>query len=107
MLRNLRRQDMVIPGEFKEAHPSQSIIIESLLDWDPTNRPSAREMLESQLLPARVEKEVEKDVQRLLSNPSTVFYRESLKIIFESGRRMESLPKSDALPTGGFLSRAT
>ncbi|SPQ95098.1 unnamed protein product (mitochondrion) [Plasmodiophora brassicae] len=74
----------VFPDCFQEAHPRQSQIICWLLQADPSARPSALELLQSSLLPPKLEDEYMKDAMRTIANPNTPFYHRLLAELFNS-----------------------
>lgn len=97
----------VFPDCFQEAHPRQSQIICWLLQADPSARPSALELLQSSLLPPKLEDEYMKDAMRYhfgvtrvagfangsyrtIANPNTPFYHRLLAELFNCARPMPS-----------------
>eukprot|EP00474_Spongospora_subterranea_P010530 CRZ10988.1 hypothetical protein [Spongospora subterranea] len=89
VLQNLRnRSGPIFPDGFQDAHPRQSQIIVWLLQLDPERRPSALELLQSNLLPPKLEDEYMKDALRTISNPNTPFYHRLLSELFNSQRPM-------------------
>ncbi|XXQ31969.1 non-specific serine/threonine protein kinase [Plasmodiophora brassicae] len=80
----------VFPDCFQEAHPRQSQIICWLLQADPSARPSALELLQSSLLPPKLEDEYMKDAMRTIANPNTPFYHRLLAELFNCARPMPS-----------------
>eukprot|EP00742_Colponemidia_sp_Colp-10_P012155 GILJ01013604.1.p1 GENE.GILJ01013604.1~~GILJ01013604.1.p1 ORF type:complete len:1303 (+),score=222.06 GILJ01013604.1:389-3910(+) len=76
------------PNGFEETHPRQVKIIRWLLQEDPRNRPTALELLQSDLLPPKMEDEYMKDALRTIANPHTTFYTRLLEALFHSNRPM-------------------
>ena len=61
-----------VSAEFASRQPTQAQLITQMLHASPAKRPSARAILESPLLPPRLEDELIKDALRVLSKPHSV-----------------------------------
>lgn len=98
VLKRLRLPQPEFPAGFVDAHPRQAKIISWLLQHDATRRPSAVVLLQSTLLPPKLEDEYMKDALRTIADPSTPFYHRLLSELFNSARPMppESLQPSIA-----------
>ncbi|KAJ1822428.1 eukaryotic translation initiation factor 2-alpha kinase, partial [Coemansia sp. RSA 2599] len=82
VLHNLRKPEIEFPADFPvERLQLQHRIIRRLLNHTPRLRPSSTELLESDLLPPRVEDEHMRETIRTIANPSQPYF----------GRLMESL----------------
>ncbi|KAJ2880081.1 eukaryotic translation initiation factor 2-alpha kinase [Coemansia asiatica] len=82
VLHNLRKPEIEFPADFPvERMQLQYRIIRRLLNHTPRLRPSSTELLESDLLPPRVEDEHMRETIRAIANPSQPYF----------GRLMESL----------------
>ena len=88
VLKRLRLATPEFPAGFEKAHPRQSKIISWLLQHDPAKRPSALELLQSTLLPPKLEDEYMKDALRTISDPTTPFYHRLLSELFDAARPM-------------------
>eukprot|EP00158_Paraphelidium_tribonemae_P009139 Partr_v1_DN28785_c2_g1_i1_m61774 putative Eukaryotic translation initiation factor 2 alpha kinase 4 len=76
VLRHLRQQDIKFPEGFDvDKFSNQSQIIKWLLNHDPAMRPTSASLLHSDLMPTKVENEVVEETLRMISNPSTPFFR--------------------------------
>ena len=62
-----------VSAEFASRQPTQAQLITQMLHASPAKRPSARAILESPLLPPRLEDELIKDALRVLSKPHSVY----------------------------------
>jgi translation initiation factor 2-alpha kinase 4 len=63
-----------VSAEFASRQPTQAQLITQMLHASPAKRPSARAILESPLLPPRLEDELIKDALRVLSKPHSVYF---------------------------------
>eukprot|EP01137_Pigoraptor_chileana_P019264 Opistho-2@80053 len=83
VLGELRRKEVVFPSDFDKGKlASQATIIARLLDHDPRLRPTATELLESELLPPKIEDESMKEVTRLLTQRNTPAYNRLMGNLF-------------------------
>eukprot|EP00164_Ancoracysta_twista_P010436 GFYU01015738.1.p1 GENE.GFYU01015738.1~~GFYU01015738.1.p1 ORF type:complete len:1304 (+),score=377.66 GFYU01015738.1:84-3995(+) len=94
-LTNLR-QHLIFPEGFEDTRPQQVQIIRSLLQKDPAKRPSTLELLQSDLLPPKMEDEYLKEALRTIANPGSVFYFRLLDALF-SFRQLETQEPSTSL----------
>lgn len=67
---------------FEKLNPQQSKLVRALLQKEPETRPSALELLEGDLLPARVEDEYTRAVLRHLAAPGSRLRAQALEILF-------------------------
>jgi len=74
------------PRGFEHSHPRQVRIIRWLLQEDPQQRPSALELLQSDLLPPKMEDEYMKDALRTIAHPHTSFYHRLVRALFDPSR---------------------
>ena len=83
-LADLRRG--VLPEGFEAAWPAQSKLIRWMMHADPDKRPNCKEILESSLLPPRLEDEAVRDAMRVVSQPHSHFFSELMDNFFEPSR---------------------
>ena len=82
-LRELRLKEIKFPSKFDLEHlASQAQIIRSLLQHDAKERPSAGDLLHSDLLPPKLEDASIHEALRTLANPNTPFYSRLLSVLF-------------------------
>lgn len=75
ILRDLRLSTVEFPEPFKsKKYDTERRIIRSLLDHSPVNRPSARELLHSGLVPFLQEDEAVQEVMRSLVDPNSPWF---------------------------------
>ncbi|KAL1519285.1 hypothetical protein AB1Y20_022814 [Prymnesium parvum] len=84
----------VLPDGFEAHRPAQAALISQMLLPDPSRRPTARQLLESPLLPPRLEDEAMKDALRVLSNPTSLFYHQLMEKLFDSERVLLHTPRT-------------
>ncbi|XP_011860322.1 PREDICTED: eukaryotic translation initiation factor 2-alpha kinase 4 [Vollenhovia emeryi] len=76
ILLNLRSKEIVFPPDILEADMSQVHIIRWLLNYDPSQRPTAQELLSSVYLPPPLEEtELQEVMRHTLSNSQSKAYR--------------------------------
>lgn len=78
----LRSSTPKLPSDFKPAERSQTEIVLSLVNHNPKERPSSRELLTSGKLPVEMESETMRRTLVGLSDPSSPFYRKMLSTLF-------------------------
>jgi len=71
-----------LPKKFEETHPRQSRLIDLMIERDPQKRPRVIDILNSDLLPSKVEDEYMKEVIKIVSNPNANFYKKLIEAIF-------------------------
>lgn len=65
-----------------------------MIDSDPSKRPSVTELLDSDLLPPKIEDEYLKDALRIFSNPSTSYYTRMVDAVFKNAPTLPLLMDS-------------
>ncbi|KAE8150384.1 anticodon binding domain of tRNAs-domain-containing protein [Aspergillus avenaceus] len=93
-LRSIREKDHTLPSTFQYSEKAlQGRIIESLLSHNPSERPSASELLQSGQIPLQVEEETfRRAIMHLLSDPSSPDYKKILSAIFsQSPKKFEDI----------------
>ncbi|KAA8496457.1 putative serine/threonine-protein kinase ifkC [Porphyridium purpureum] len=71
---------------FREALPQQTRLINALMSPDPENRPSASELLTSDVyMPPRIEDDYFRDIIRQLALPGNTLRKKVLEALFSSG----------------------
>lgn len=93
-LREIREKDHILPPTFHYSDKVvQGQIIESLLKHNPSERPSASELLHSGQIPLQVEEETfRRAIVHLLSNPNSPDYKKILSAIFsQSPKKFEDM----------------
>ena len=75
-----------VSAEFASRQPTQAQLITQMLHASPAKRPSARAILESPLLPPRLEDELIKDALRVLSKPHSVYFLQLMDRLFDPER---------------------
>ncbi|EFA80222.1 putative protein serine/threonine kinase [Heterostelium album PN500] len=81
VLKDLRERG-IFPPDFERNHSRQAKIIRWLTERDPVKRPTAQELLQSELMPPKMEDEYMKNAIRVITNPTTQFYQHCLKSLF-------------------------
>jgi translation initiation factor 2-alpha kinase 4 len=82
-LRNLRKKEILFPSDFDEkklAH--QAKIIRWLCNHIPKERPTSLELLQSDLLPPKMEDEYIQETLRTIANPNTPYYTRLMNALF-------------------------
>ncbi|KAJ2807098.1 eukaryotic translation initiation factor 2-alpha kinase, partial [Coemansia guatemalensis] len=83
VLHNLRRPEIVFPEDFPtDKLQLQYQIIRRLLSHDPRLRPSSAELLESDLLPPKMEDEYIQETIRTIANPSQPYFARLMDSLF-------------------------
>ena len=86
VLTNLRKPDIIFPRDFDEHGDleSQAALLRQMLNHDPSQRPSSRDVLASPHLPAvqQAEAEFNRRMEEALSNPEGQIYRRVLTHLF-------------------------
>ncbi|KAL2852947.1 Serine/threonine-protein kinase [Aspergillus pseudoustus] len=93
-LRAIREKHHILPATFKSSEKAvQGKIIESLLNHNPGERPSASELLQSGQIPLQVEEETfRRAIMHLLSDPASPDYKKILSAIFsQSPKKFEDI----------------
>eukprot|EP01133_Synstelium_polycarpum_P015077 gene15077-17849_t len=81
VLKDLRERG-IFPPNFERNHPRQVRVISWLTQRDPSRRPTAQELLQSELMPPKMEDEYMKNAIRVITNPTTQFYPAMLTSLF-------------------------
>jgi eukaryotic translation initiation factor 2-alpha kinase 4 len=82
VLKRVRDNPPKLPESFEKQDPRKAEIIRWLLDHDSSKRPTTSELLQSDLLPARLEEEILKEALRTIATPNTTMYNIMLKRLF-------------------------
>ncbi|ORX52231.1 hypothetical protein BCR36DRAFT_582732 [Piromyces finnis] len=83
ILENIRKEEIIFPSDFDtEKYKNQSEIIHLLLSHDPKKRPSSYEILQSDLLPPKMEDEYIQETLRTIANPNTPYYNKLMSSLF-------------------------
>ncbi|KAJ2032675.1 eukaryotic translation initiation factor 2-alpha kinase [Coemansia sp. S610] len=83
VLHNLRRPEIVFPSDFPvEKMQLQYQIIRRLLDHNPRSRLSSAELLESDMMPPKMEDEYIRDTIKTIANPSQPYFAKLLESLF-------------------------
>ncbi|KAH8430468.1 putative protein kinase (Gcn2) [Aspergillus melleus] len=93
-LRAIREKNHTLPSTFQYSEKVvQGRIVESLLSHNPSERPSASELLHSGQIPLQVEEETfRRAIMHLLSDPNSPDYKKILSAIFsQSPKKFEDI----------------
>ena len=83
ILTNLRNQDIKFPASLDETKfPQQTRLVRWLLQHDPKNRPTATEVLQSDLLPTKIEDESVLQTLRMVANSRSSFFPKLVSQLF-------------------------
>eukprot|EP01113_Clastostelium_recurvatum_P031909 TRINITY_DN4036_c0_g1_i1.p1 TRINITY_DN4036_c0_g1~~TRINITY_DN4036_c0_g1_i1.p1 ORF type:complete len:1747 (-),score=472.23 TRINITY_DN4036_c0_g1_i1:17-5257(-) len=80
-LRTIRQQGKFPPG-FEARRPNEAQLIRTLLQTDPELRPDTQDLLDSDLIPRRMEEEILKEALKSISNHSTSLFSFLLQQLF-------------------------
>ena len=78
----------VVPGKFAESHPRQWKLISTMIMRNLQDRPTATMILQSDLLPPRMEDDFLNDALRVVSNPNTPIFPKILAKLFSVDRQL-------------------
>ncbi|KAF9430611.1 hypothetical protein BGZ76_000773 [Entomortierella beljakovae] len=82
-LRNLQQPEIIFPKEFPmDKMTSQAMVIRALLNHNLKERPSSLELLQSDLLPPKLEDEYIQECVRTIANPNTPYYHRLMSALF-------------------------
>lgn len=82
-LKELRSPEIRFPGEWDaQKFTAQTTIIRQLLDHNPSKRPSPMQMLQSSLLPPKMQDEYVQELLRLTSDPASVHRHQLIRSLF-------------------------
>lgn len=82
-LRNLRKKEIGFPPDFDEKKSgNQAKIIRWLCHHNPKERPTSLELLQSDLLPPKMEDEYIQETLRTIANPNTPYYTRLMNALF-------------------------
>ncbi|KAK7104638.1 eIF-2-alpha kinase GCN2-like isoform X2 [Littorina saxatilis] len=101
VLTSLRKPDIIFPDDFNRSGEldSQATLIREMLNHDPSQRPSSKELLASPHLPAvqQAEAEFNKRIEEAINNPESHVYRRILTQFFsqEYSRAMDETYNMD------------
>ncbi len=65
------RESITFPVDFETQHPTEAAVVRMLLDHDPKGRPTARQLLDSDMLPSNLDQEIVKEALRTITPDST------------------------------------
>jgi translation initiation factor 2-alpha kinase 4 len=83
VLTNLRKPEMQLPSGFDQVKfRAQTRLLKLLLDHDPKVRPSAREVLTGDYLPAKIEDESIVETMRVITAPGNIHFRRLMSQLF-------------------------
>lgn len=83
VVRDLRSEEVIFPKGWNEAQmPAQTKVIQWLLNHDPSRRPTALELLKSELLPPKLEDEYIAECLRLMSTPNSTYNLQLMGSLF-------------------------
>merc|ERR1719320_1326138 len=85
------RKRQELPQLFSKTHLRQAQIISWLCDPDPEKRPTVDDLLNSPLLPPKMEDEHIKDLKLLLKNTREPIYKDILTELFENARSLSCI----------------
>lgn len=93
-----------LPKKFEDSHVRQTKIIYWLMERDHYRRPNVYEILNSELLPPKMEDDYIKDAIKTISNPNTSYYKRIVEAIFKNNNllsiEIEKLLESKELGNG-------
>ncbi|KAK9367122.1 kinase-like domain-containing protein [Lipomyces kononenkoae] len=98
VLKNLRKASVTFPRDFPGEKVRELTIIEHLLDHQPANRPSARELLHSGQLPVRIEDEMIQQTLRSLTDPSSPWLPQVRDALFSKSHDLVKDVLYDKIP---------
>lgn len=73
-----------VPKRFEINNVRQAKMINWMIEDNPSERPSAVELLSNELLPPKMEDDYIKDILKTISNPTSTFYKKIIDAIFKS-----------------------
>ncbi|KAI1316493.1 hypothetical protein EDD11_009906 [Mortierella claussenii] len=82
-LRSLQQPEIIFPKEFPmDKMAAQAQVIRALLNHNLKERPSSLELLQSDLLPPKLEDEYIQECVRTIANPNTPYYHRLMSALF-------------------------
>lgn len=88
VVRKLREKEILFPAEFwTEKRSVQGSIIKSLLNHEPSGRPTSTELLNSGKLPLKVEDETIRLALQSLSDPGTPYHQQVMSALFSQSTK--------------------
>ncbi|KAK5827528.1 hypothetical protein F5H01DRAFT_98323 [Linnemannia elongata] len=82
-LRNLQQPEIIFPKEFPmDKMATQAQVIRALLSHNLKERPNSLELLQSDLLPPKMEDEYIQECVRTIANPNTPYYHRLMSALF-------------------------
>ncbi|KAF9926747.1 hypothetical protein FBU30_003741 [Linnemannia zychae] len=82
-LRNLQQPEIIFPKEFPmDKMATQAQVIRALLNHNLKERPNSLELLQSDLLPPKMEDEYIQECVRTIANPNTPYYHRLMSALF-------------------------
>ncbi|GAM17325.1 hypothetical protein SAMD00019534_005000 [Acytostelium subglobosum LB1] len=76
------RNEIKFPPGFEALKPDQSQLIRRMVSHNPNNRPTTKELLESELLPSRMEDDILKEAIKAIANPSLSLFNYLMEKLF-------------------------
>ena len=83
----LKLKEGLVPGKFAESHPRQWRLITTMMKKNVIDRPTATSLLQSDLLPPRMEDDFLNDALRVVANPNTPVFPRILQKLFSPDRQ--------------------
>ena len=77
----------IVPGKFAESHPRQWKLITAMIKRSVQDRPTATSILQSDLLPPRMEDDFLNDALRVVANPNTPVFPRILEKLFSPSKQ--------------------
>lgn len=76
------RDQLTFPRDFESRFPQETIVIRWLLNHDAKKRPSARQLLDSELLPSNLDQEIVREALRTI-HPDSTLYGDLMRRLFQ------------------------
>ncbi|XP_049848556.1 uncharacterized protein LOC126315348 [Schistocerca gregaria] len=82
VLKQLRQKEIKLPESWPENHPEKTKIVRWLLAHDSADRPTTAELLQSDLLPLKLEQKMLKKALKTITEPNTVMHSLLIRRLF-------------------------
>eukprot|EP01119_Soliformovum_irregulare_P020911 TRINITY_DN6843_c0_g2_i2.p1 TRINITY_DN6843_c0_g2~~TRINITY_DN6843_c0_g2_i2.p1 ORF type:complete len:1469 (-),score=373.99 TRINITY_DN6843_c0_g2_i2:69-4475(-) len=82
MTLNALRKEAKFPERFEERHPTEAELLKWVLKENPAERPTAQELLKSDLLPSAMEEEILTEAVKAIVNPNTTIFSTLMDRLF-------------------------
>eukprot|EP00698_Gefionella_okellyi_P001959 TRINITY_DN11839_c0_g1_i1.p1 TRINITY_DN11839_c0_g1~~TRINITY_DN11839_c0_g1_i1.p1 ORF type:complete len:1322 (+),score=300.76 TRINITY_DN11839_c0_g1_i1:27-3968(+) len=76
------RTSLTFPADFERNFPKPTAVIRQLLQYNPEERPTALQLLRSDLLPPKMEDEYLEEALRIVHNPASVYFDRFMRVLF-------------------------